>query len=108
MSSDAIVRGGVKGVEVFDFGGTPASAAPSLSQKRVAIVTTAGLRRGSFVLPTHLDRPGSRSSLSVNSPADGREREADEMAEMADSRVLGHNRRCGSSNSPWLTAPTQT
>ena len=44
MSTDAIVRRLNDGVEVFDFEGTPATAAPPLSEARVAIVTTAGLR----------------------------------------------------------------
>lgn len=44
MSSDELVRRNVDGVEVFDFGGTPAAVAPPLSHARVAIVTTAGLR----------------------------------------------------------------
>ncbi|HEY0518185.1 MAG TPA: glycine/sarcosine/betaine reductase selenoprotein B family protein [Ilumatobacteraceae bacterium] len=44
MSSDAIVRGNVDGVEVFEFGATPCTPAPELARARVAIVTTAGLR----------------------------------------------------------------
>jgi D-proline reductase (dithiol) PrdB len=44
VSTDAIVRRLNDGAEVFDFGATPATAAPPLSEARVAIVTTAGLR----------------------------------------------------------------
>lgn len=44
MNSDALVRKSVDGVEVFDFGHTPVAVAPALSNARVAIVTTAGLR----------------------------------------------------------------
>ena len=44
MSSDAIVRGNVDGIEVFDFGATACTPAPKLDGARVAIVTTAGLR----------------------------------------------------------------
>jgi D-proline reductase (dithiol) PrdB len=44
MSSDAKVRAGVDGIDVFDFGTTVATVAPPLSKARVAIVTTAGLR----------------------------------------------------------------
>ena len=44
MSTDAIVRRGANGLEVFDFGTTACTTAPPLSEARVAIVTTAGLR----------------------------------------------------------------
>ena len=44
MSSDEVVRRGVDGIEVFDFSDTPCVEAVPLSQARVAIVTTAGLR----------------------------------------------------------------
>jgi D-proline reductase (dithiol) PrdB len=44
MSSDEVVRRGVEDVQVFDFAGTPCSRAVPLSEARVAIVTTAGLR----------------------------------------------------------------
>ncbi len=45
VSSDEIVRRNVDGIDVFDFGETPCTPAAPLSQARVAIVTTAGLRR---------------------------------------------------------------
>lgn len=44
MSTDEIVRRGVEAVDVFEFDSTPATVAPQLSQARVAIVSTAGLR----------------------------------------------------------------
>lgn len=44
MSSDAKVRAGVDGIDVFDFATAVATKAPPLSMARVAIVTTAGLR----------------------------------------------------------------
>ena len=44
MSSDALIRKGADGLDVFDFGTTSATVAPPLSSARVAIVTTAGLR----------------------------------------------------------------
>ena len=44
VSSDEVVRARVDGVEVFEFGTTPYTAAPVLDRARVAIVTTAGLR----------------------------------------------------------------
>ncbi|MEP7115634.1 MAG: glycine/sarcosine/betaine reductase selenoprotein B family protein [Ilumatobacteraceae bacterium] len=44
MSTDEVVRRGVDGVEVFDFGTTACTKAVPLRQARVAIVTTAGLR----------------------------------------------------------------
>lgn len=44
MSSDAVVRGNVDGVEAFEFGATPCTTSPPLARARVAIVTTAGLR----------------------------------------------------------------
>lgn len=44
MSSDAVVRGNVDGVDVFDFAATACTPAPTLADARVAIVTTAGLR----------------------------------------------------------------
>ncbi len=44
MSTDAIVRRGANGLEVFDFGTTACTIAPPLAEARVAIVTTAGLR----------------------------------------------------------------
>ncbi len=44
MGSDEIVRRGVDGIDVFEFGDTPSTTAPPLQHARVAIVTTAGLR----------------------------------------------------------------
>ncbi|MGE0141185.1 MAG: glycine/sarcosine/betaine reductase selenoprotein B family protein [Ilumatobacteraceae bacterium] len=104
MSSDAIVRGGVDGIEVFDFGGTPVSTAPPLSEARVAIVTTAGLRadgqgtwtvgQGFVVLDDaerHLtlaqaspnfDRSGVAADLNVVYPID-------RLHELADTGVIG-------------------
>jgi D-proline reductase (dithiol) PrdB len=104
MSSDAIVRGGVEGVEVFDFGGTPASAAPNLSEARVAIVTTAGLRadgQGTWTLgqgfvvlddaernltlahsSPNFDRTGVAIDLNVVYPVD-------RLHELADTGAIG-------------------
>ena len=96
MSIDAIIRKGAT-TESFDFGSTPCAIAPSLSQARVAIVTTAGLRpdggtwrdgQGYVVLPaaerrltlahasSNFDRTGFATDLNVVYPAD----RLDEMA----------------------------
>lgn len=104
MSTDAIVRAGVDGVEVFDFGTTAATVAPALSQSRVAIVTTAGLRpdgvgvwsqgQGFVVLDgaeRHLtlahaspnfDRSGLAADLNVVYPVD-------RLAELASAGTIG-------------------
>jgi D-proline reductase (dithiol) PrdB len=104
MSSDATVRAGVEGVEVFDFGDTPVSAAPALAEARVAIVTTAGLRpdgqgawtlgQGFVVLDDALrsltlahaspnfDRSGVAVDLNVVYPVD-------RLHELADRGVIG-------------------
>ena len=104
MSSDVIVRGGVEGVEVFDFGATPKSTAPSLSKARVAIVTTAGLRadgQGTWTLgqgfvvlddaernltlahsSPNFDRTGVSVDLNVVYPVD-------RLHELADAGAIG-------------------
>ncbi len=104
MSSDALVRSANDGIEVFDFGGTPCTTAPPLSQARVAIVTTAGLRpdgsavwtqgQGFVVLPGdqraltvaqasgNFDRTGIDADLNVVYPID-------RLAELAERGVIG-------------------
>ena len=104
MSSDAIVRSGVDGIDVFDFGTTAASVAPRLSTARVAIVTTAGLRpdglatwpdgQGFVVLDgaerrltlahvsPNFDRAGVAADLNVVYPVD-------RLAELAAAGTIG-------------------
>ena len=104
MSTDAIVRRGADGLEVFDFGTTACTPAPPLSEARVAIVTTAGLRpdgvatwsqgQGFVVLDgalrsvtlahssANFDRTGLASDLNVVYPVD-------RLAELAERGVIG-------------------
>ena len=104
MSSDEEVRRGVDGVDVFDFGGTPCVDAVPLSQARVAIVTTAGLRadgeavwgvgQGFVVLDgndrsltlaqasPNFDRTGIAIDLNVVYPVD-------RLAELAERGMIG-------------------
>lgn len=104
MSSDALIRTANDGIEVFDFADTACTAAPPLSQARVAIVTTAGLRtdgsavwtqgQGFTVLPGdtraltlahasgNFDRSGIAGDLNVVYPID-------RLAELADRGVIG-------------------
>jgi D-proline reductase (dithiol) PrdB len=104
MSSDATVRSGVESIEVFDFGSTPVTAAPVLSEARVAIVTTAGLcadGHGTWTLgqgfvalddavrnltlahaSPNFDRSGVASDLNVVYPVD-------RLHELADRGVIG-------------------
>ncbi|MEO7369602.1 MAG: glycine/sarcosine/betaine reductase selenoprotein B family protein [Ilumatobacteraceae bacterium] len=102
--SDALVRRGVEGVEVFDFGGTACTTAPPLADARVAIVTTAGLRpdglatwsqgQGFVVIDgdaraltlahssPNFDRTGLAMDVNVVYPVD-------RLAELAASGVIG-------------------
>ena len=104
ISSDAIVRKGVDGIDVFDFGTTTATVAPSLSMARVAIVTTAGRRpdgvgtwsegQGFVVLDgaerrltlahvsPNFDRSGVAADLNVVYPID-------RLAELAAAGTIG-------------------
>lgn len=106
MSADGSIRDRVGDIPVPEFTSTPATTAPPLSQARVAIVTTAGLRAsgdvqlwqptdGSFtVLPgdardvqlshfsPNFDRTGFAADLNVVYPLD-------RLAEMAASGEIG-------------------
>jgi D-proline reductase (dithiol) PrdB len=104
MSTDAIVRRGADGLEVFDFGTTACTTAPTLSEARVAIVTTAGLRpdgvatwsqgQGFVVLDgalrsvtlahssANFDRTGLAADLNVVYPVD-------RLAELAERGLIG-------------------
>ena len=104
MSTDAIVRNGVDGIDVFDFGVTACATAPPLHKARVAIVTTAGLRpdgqatwsegQGFVVLDgsqrsltlahasPNFDRAGLAADLNVVYPVD-------RLAELAERGVIG-------------------
>ena len=104
MSSDAIVRRGVDDIDAFDFESTPCTVAPPLSQARVAIVTTAGLRddgvgswsdgQGFVVLDgaarnltlahvsPNFDRVGVAADINVVYPVD-------RLAEMAAAGTIG-------------------
>lgn len=104
MSIDAIVRRGANGLEVFDFGTTAYTTAPPLSEARVAIVTTAGLRpdgvatwsqgQGFVVLDgalrsvtlahssANFDRTGLAADLNVVYPVD-------RLAELAERGLIG-------------------
>ena len=103
MTSDRILRDNAT-TEAFDFGGTPATTAPPLSQARVAIVTTAGFHHADggtwtegqgFVAfdaadrsltlahaSTNFDRTGLLADLNVVYPAD-------RLEEMAAEGVIG-------------------
>ena len=104
MSSDALVRGGVNDLDVFDFETTAATVPPPLARARVAIVTTAGLRADGvgnweqgqgFVtldarrrdltlahLSVNFDRAGLTADLNVAYPAD-------RLDELAARAVIG-------------------
>lgn len=94
MSADATVRARVGGIPVPEFTDTPAVQAPPLSEAKVAVVTTAGLKpsgdlelwpltdRGFTVLPRgshevqlahfspNFDRVGIAADLNVAYPVD--------------------------------------
>ncbi len=104
MSSDAVVRKGVDGLDVFDFGATACTFAPPPADARVAIVTTAGLRpdgvatwtqgqgfvaldgaQRTFTLAhasPNFDRSGLAIDLNVVYPVD-------RLAELAEQGVIG-------------------
>jgi D-proline reductase (dithiol) PrdB len=104
VSSDAVVRNGVDGLDVFDFGGTACTMAPALADARVAIVTTAGLRPDGVATWTqgqgfvtldgdqrnvtlahaspNFDRSGLAIDLNVVYPVD-------RLAELAEQGVIG-------------------
>lgn len=94
MGTDQFIRASVGGIPTPDFGDTPITSAPPLSEAKVAIVTTAGLRPsgdaklwqtddGSFtVLPSaardlqlshfspNFDRAGFAADINVVYPVD--------------------------------------
>ena len=77
MSSDAVVRKGVDAVDVFDFGTTATTPAGPIADARVAIVTTAGLRRDGVATWSQgqgfvLDADERRLTLAHASPNFGR------------------------------------
>ena len=109
---------------MFDFGGTPATTAPSLSQARVAIVTTAGLRadgQGTWTLgqgfvvlddaerdltlahaSPNFDRAGVATDLNVVYPVD----RLDELAAHGCDR-FGRGRSIWRSWGPSSTTPSR-
>ena len=105
VSADETVRRSVNELEVFDFGSTPCSTAPSLAEARVAIVTTAGLRsdggRGwaigdqSFTVLDSADRDVTLAHASPNFDRSGFAADlnvvypADRLVELAAQGVIG-------------------